>query len=286
MAIKNREDQSSHVAFDLTFATVYPDHPYGMTALGEKESIESLTVEGLREFYEHSLDPANLVITFVGDIDADTVVAKLRGGVGDLKAVEPGFQLPPEATLPTDIRVASSTTKKHQSHLVVAYPSVHVSDPDRYPLSVLENILSGQSGRLFFELRDRQSLAYSVTAFFTKGLARGVFGGYIATDPENADRAIEGMLTEFTKIRSENVSDDELERSKRYLVGSRAIALQTNGSMAEEMAFNELYSMGFLAGREYADKIMAVTADDVRRVAEKYLDPSIRAVITVGPEEA
>jgi zinc protease len=285
MAIKNREDQTSHVAFDLAFATVYPDHPYGMTGLGEKESIESLTVESLRNFYASSLDPANLVIAFVGDIDADTVVAKLRGGVGDLKPVEPGFKLPPEAKLPTEIREANSTTKKHQTHLVLAYPSVDVSDPDRYPLSVLDNILSGQSGRLFYELRDQQSLAYSVSAFFTKGLARGLFGGYIATDPDNADRAIEGMLAEFDKIRNENVDAEELERAQRYLVGSRAISLQTNGSMAEDMAFNELYSMGFLAGREYADKIMAVTADDVRRVAEKYLNPSIRAVITVGPED-
>lgn len=285
LAIKNREDQTSHVAFDLAFETVYPDHPYGMTGLGEKESVSAISVDDLRAYYEASLDPSNLVIAFVGDIDADQVLAKLRAGVGDLEPVEPAFELPPAAADPAGIRTAFKNTKRHQTHLVVAYPSVDVSDPDRYALTVLENILSGQSGRLFYVLRDQQSLAYSVTAFFTKGLARGLFGGYIATDPDNADRALEGMLVEFEKVRTENVTPAELERAQRFLVGTRAIALQTNGSMAEDMAFNELYDLGFLAGREYADKIMAVTADDVRRVADKYLDPDIRAVITVGPED-
>ncbi len=285
LAIKNREDQSSHVAFDLTYKTVYPDHPYGMTGLGEKESVEAITVDDLRAFYDKSLDPSTLVITFVGDIDADTVVEKLRKGIGDLKPVEPGFELPPNAPLPTEVREAFKSTKRHQTHVVIAYPSVDLKHPDRYALAVLDNILSGQSGRLFYVLRDQQSLAYSVTAFFTKGLAPGLFGGYIATDPDNAERAIDGMMKEFEKIRAKNVDAEELERSQRYLVGSRAISLQTNGSTAEDMAFNELYGMGYDAGKEYAENILAVTADDVRRVAKKYLDPSIRAVITVGPED-
>ena len=158
-----------------------------------------------------------------------------------------------------------------------------MKDPDRYALSVLENILGGQSGRLFYILRDQQSLAYAVTAFLTKGLAPGLFGGYIATDPANAERALAGMLAEFDRIREEKVDEEELARVKRYLVGSRAIGLQTNGAIAEDMAFNELYGLGYLAGRDYADQIMAVTDDDVLRVARKYLDPSIRAEITVGP---
>jgi zinc protease len=91
------------------------------------------------------------------------------------------------------------------------------------------------------------------------------------------------MLAEFEKIRNENVGKEELQRVQRYLVGSRAIALQTNGSIAEDMAFNELYGMGYLAGHKYADEIMAVTPEDVRRVANEYLVPSIQAVITVGP---
>jgi zinc protease len=172
---------------------------------------------------------------------------------------------------------------RKQSHVVLSYLSVQVDDPDRYPLTVLENILSGQGGRLFYELRDRRSLAYSVSAFFTKGLAPGMFGGYIGTDPSNDQAALDGLLAEFSRVRDEPVKQSELERSQRYLIGARAIGLQTNGAKAEEMALNELYELGFRAGDEYAEKIAEVDVEDVQRVARQYLDPARRGEVIVGP---
>ena len=286
LAIKNREDNSSRIAFDLAYATVYPEHPYGMTTLGEAGSVERLEADDLRAFYQRALNPNNLVVAVVGDVDRAAVLEKLDEALSGLPATESPFTIPTPAPEPTAIRQASRETERHQSHVVIGYPSVTVKDPDRYPLAVLDNILSGQSGRLFAELRDRESLAYSVTAFFTKGLARGIFGGYIATDPSNTDKAVASMLREFERVRDEQVSREELGRSQRYLIGTREISLQTNSALAEEMCFNELYGLGFLAGREYADKIQAVKAKDVQRVAREYLDPGIRAEVVVGPPAA
>lgn len=286
LAIKNREDETSRVAFDLTFKTVFPNHPYGMTTLGEKASIEALTTDGLAAFYRRALNPDNLVVAVVGDVDGSEVVRRLNAGLGKLPASDEPFVLPDPAAAPEGVRVATKETERHQAHVVLGYPSVTLSDPDRFALSVLDQVMSGQGGRLFYELRDKRSLAYSVTAFFTKGLAKGIFGGYIATDPANADVALHGMLEEFRKVREEPVSEQELQRAQKYLVGSRAIALQTNGAMAEDMAFNELYGMGYLNGRQYADKILEVRRQDVERVAREYLDPDIRSEIAVGPPES
>jgi zinc protease len=286
LAIKNREDETSRVAFDLTFKTVYPNHPYGMTTLGEKESIQALTPDALAAFYRRALNPENLVVAVVGDVDGSEVVRRLNAGLGKLTSTGEPFVLPAPADNPTGVRVATKETERHQAHVVLGYPSVTLSDPDRFALSVLDQVMSGQGGRLFYELRDKRSLAYSVTAFFTKGLAKGIFGGYIATDPANADVALHGMLEEFRKVREAPVSDQELQRAQKYLVGSRAIALQTNGAMAEDMAFNELYGMGYLNGREYADKILEVRRQDVERVAREYLNPDIRSEIAVGPPES
>ncbi len=286
LAIKNREDDTAHIAFDLAFATVYPDHPYGMTTLGETASVSKISAQDLRRFYARALNPEALVVTVVGDVDLKSVVSELGGALGGIAKVDDPFVLPAPAPAPEGVRSNTRSSERHQAHLVVGFPSVTVRDPDRYALSVLDNILSGQSGRLFYELRDRQSLAYSVTSFFTKGLAKGLFGAYIGTDPSNTEVAMKGLLAELQKVRSSDVSAEELERAARYLIGSRAISLQTNGAMSEDMAFNELYGLGYLAGREYADKIKAVSLADVRRVAEKYLDPDIRAEIIVGPPEA
>ena len=283
LAIKNREDEAARVAFDLAFETVYPDHPYGRPTLGSKDSVESLTAKNLATFYSRALDPRQLVIAVVGDVDTETVRNTIGRAAENLPLPKSPFSLPPEAELPTSVRTAGETIDRQQAHVLVAYPSVDIHDPDRYPLAVLDNILSGQSGRLFLELRDKRSLAYSVTAFFTKGLARGILGTYIATDPTNAGTALEGLLAELDRIRTEPVGEEELNRAKRYLIGSRAISLQTNGASAEDMAFNELYDLGYRAGRDWPDKISAVTVADVQRVAKKYLNPDIRSEVRVGP---
>jgi len=285
LSIKNRGDDSSRVAFDLTFRTVYPAHPYGMTALGETESISAITVDDLKRYYARASDPRNLVVAVVGDVDEDEILTELGDELSELAQVSDPIVVPQAANLPSAIRREFKESDRRQAHVVLGYPSVDFTDPDRFPLSVLDNILSGQGGRLFYELRDRQSLAYSVTAFFTKGLTRGLFGGYIATDPSKAKVAVEGLLGEFAKLREHPAEAAELARAQRHLIGSREIGLQTAGALAEEMAFNELYGLGYRAGWSYADSISAVKLGDVERVAKKYLDPKIRAEVVVGPRD-
>jgi zinc protease len=93
------------------------------------------------------------------------------------------------------------------------------------------------------------------------------------------------LLGEFAKLRDKSAEPSELARAQRYLIGSREIGLQTNGALAEDMTFNELYGLGYKAGWNYAESISAVTLDDVQRVARQYLDPDIRAEIVVGPPD-
>ncbi len=283
LAIKNRADNPSRVAFDLAFRTVYPTHPYGMTTVGTEESVSALSADDLRRFYWRALQPDRLVVAVVGDVDPGDIERRLGGELAKLRSVDEPFVLPAAAPTPTEVRHTTFKIDRHQAHVVLGYPSLTVRDPNRFALDVLTNILAGQGGRLFFELRDRQSLAYSVTAFAVNGLARGLLAGYIATDPDNAERAIKGMLSEFDKVRTELVAEEELSRAQRYLIGSREISLQTNGAMAEDMTFNELYGLGYLAGREFSNRIAAVTREDVRRIARDLLDPSIRAEVVVGP---
>ena len=285
VAIKNREDQTGHRAFELAYKTVFPDHPYGMTTLGEKASIEAITREDLAAYYRNLLDPSTLVVSVVGDVDRDAVVAKLEAALGSLGDDDERFAMPPAATPPDGPRMAHVDTDKHQSHIVVAYPGVSVRDDDRHALSVLETVLSRQGGRLFYQLRDVEGLAYAVTAFSAEGLAPGMFGAYIATDPDNEERATDGLVREIGKVRNAEVEPSELERAQRHLLGTHEIGLQTNSSLAESMAFHELYGLGYDENDRFAGQIESVTAADIRRVAVEYLNPDIRTVAVVGPAE-
>jgi len=286
LAIKNRADESAQVAFDLAYKTVYPDHPYGMTTLGEADSISRISAEQLRNYYQAVLDPESLIVTVVGDINSDAVIAGLTKALARVTGDGIPFVMPTRARRPESIRRARIDTNRKQSHLVVAFPGVAMADPDRYSLSVLDTVLSGQGGRLFYELRDKQALAYSVSSFSTEGYAPGILGGYIATDPSNEGTALQGLLKEFEKIRTNDVKSEELERAQRYLIGNYEIALQTNSAIAENMTFQELYGLGYLEGRNYARHVNAVDTSKVRAAADRFLTLDTRAEAVVGPPKA
>ena len=96
----------------------------------------------------------------------------------------------------------------------MGFPGVSISDPDLPALEVLTQILSGQGGRLFRELRDRQSLAYGVYAFSIEGVDPGVVGAYIASAPDKLDQSLDGLRSELRKIAAGPISDEELDRAR------------------------------------------------------------------------
>ena len=113
-----------------------------------------------------------------------------------------------------------------QAHLVLGFRGLKLEDPDRHVLEMISQLLAGQGGRLFLELRDRQSLAYSVSASNVEGIAPGHFSIYIATAPDKVERARAGILEELERLLSEAPSPEELERAIRYGTGSFAIDSQ------------------------------------------------------------
>jgi len=113
----------------------------------------------------------------------------------------------------------------------------------------------------------------------------GTFGVYIATAPEKVDTALKGIREELEKVRSIPITPEELERAQKYLIGGYEIDLQRNSAQAADMAFNEKYGLGWDEFKHYPDRIAAVTAKDVLRVARKYIRleaPVLGMVIPAG----
>lgn len=282
LALKNREDDLAQLAFDLFYETVFTTHPYRFPLLGNEATVRTLTRTQLVGYYRTLLNPARLVISVVGDVDTAEVIAYLRNALGSLPPTSTAIALPLTEPRPTAIRRAHKAVEKQQAHLVLGFQSVTLTDPDRYPLKVLDAILSRQGGRLFYELREKRALSYSVTAFAVEGIAPGVFGVYVGTDPSKVDEVVTAVWDELRRVRDEPVSPAELEQAKKYLIGSYEISLQSNASQAEEMAFNELYGLGYDNGRRYLAAIHKVTASDLQRVARTYFDENAYTLVTVG----
>lgn len=282
-AIARREDDLAGFAVDAFASTLYERHPYRLTTLGTPASVKRLTRADLRRTWARLCVPANLVITVVGDVGARQVIAALRRAFGKMKPR--AFERPrlPREVGPRAPKRREILRDKAQAHLLFGFLGTTLHSHDKYALEVMNTILAGQGGRLFVELRDRQSLAYSVTSFSLEGIDPGYVAVYMGTSPEKVRRAIAGVRRELERIRRETVPAEELERAKRHVVGSYEIDQQRATSQTANLGFNELYGLGLGESRAYPEKILAVTAEDVRGVARKYLRMDRPVAVLVRP---
>jgi zinc protease len=282
LALKNREDDLAQTAFDLFRATLFIRHPYRFSILGTQETIHALRRDTLVQYYRTLLAPERLVVSVVGDVDGEYIISRLARALEVLprSITVPAF--PALEPRPKEIRRQEKPTDKNQAHLVVGFQGTSLASPDRYPLKVIEAILSRQGGRLFFELRERRALAYALYAFSADGLAPGTFGIYLGTDPHKVEEALSTTLAELRRLQEEPVGTAELDQAKKYLIGSYEISLQSNAAQAEEMGFNELYGLGYEAGQRYLEALRSVSVEDIRQAAQDYFDLNAYTLVVVG----
>ena len=159
--------------------------------------------------------------------------------------------------------------------LAVLFPGPSRADSDRFAASMIASVASGLGGRFFDELRDKQSLCYTVTAFSSARRAAGTFGAYIATSPEKEDAARDGLLAEFARLRAEPVSAEELERAQTYAIGVYAIQQQSGSSVLSDVI--DAWLFGKLSDLEtFEGNVRAVTATRMQQLAKRYFDPERR----------
>lgn len=271
-AIKNQEDQLASLAFHHFQKTLFPNHPYGMRTIGSLESVPRLTPAILKKGHRRLLTKPNTVITVVGDFAASEVASLLAAKLKTLPARKFSFEKPSRDPAPSQILKTEVTKKKEQAHIVLGFQGPTLFSADHYAMIVLNNILSGMGGRLFLELRDKKSLAYTVTSYLMEGVDPGYFAVYIGTEPSKVPTALAGIKDELQKICRDGVTDEELKRTKNYLVGTYELDLQKNSTLAQSYAFNELYGLGFREVARYPEKILKVTREEVLKAAQKYID--------------
>ncbi|MBW2692965.1 MAG: insulinase family protein [Deltaproteobacteria bacterium] len=282
-AIERREDRLAQLAYMLFAETHFRKHPYRLASLGSAESVRSFDADLLRAHHARLIRGENMAVAIVGDVDPDSVAARFSA---QLTAIPSGgFEAPspPLEAAPSEIREAELRKDRAQAHLVIGFRGVTISDPDRFTLEVIVQLLAGQGGRLFLELRDRRSLAYTVSANNSEGVAPGHFTVYIATAPEKLDEARAGMFEELEKLLQQAPSDEELERAKRYLIGNHAIGLQRNAAHAGLISLNSLYGLGPDADRAFPEQVAAVDKDEILRVARRIIDLNTYTLAVVRP---
>ncbi len=280
--LRHQDDAPARQAMRAMTQAIYADHPYAMDMLGSQNSVTGLQRHELMDYLRRQLAPGQLVYAAAGDISPDQLAQALASRTPtDRQPLTPPPRRP--VTAPASRVQIRRSIDKQQAHLVYGFVGARLDQRERFALDVLSTVLSGQSGRLFLELRDRQALAYSVSAMHVEGLDEGCFSLYMGTSPEKIGQAQAGMWLEIDRIRQELVADEELDRAKQALAGEFAVGLQARASRAATLCLNELYGLGREAYRGQVDALLAVTAEELLSAAQRFLNPDHCVEVVFAP---
>ena len=258
----------------LASSVAFGSHPYGRPVMGTDESLRAISAEQAREWHRSRVLESAAVIGIVADVDvkdAADLVAREFGALEPKKS--PKVAKP---RWPKSVKIAAESRDKSQTAIALAFPAPSRTDDDRFAASLIGTVASGLGGRFFDELRDRQSLAYTVHAGLSEKRLAGIFVSYIATSPEKEEIARSGLLAEFAKLREQPVGEDELSRAKQYTIGTHAIAQELGAVVLAEMLDAWMFGDGLQELTEHDTRVRSVTAGEMREVARRYFDPARR----------
>ena len=276
-----RDDMTRYPVRLLTSAA-FEAHPYGIPAGGTEESLVSLTTADLREWHSRNVLESPMAIGIVADLEPAEAARMAGAAVSAIRPRKIESITPPRWT--ETPKSVSESRDKAQTALALAFPGPSRSDDDRWPAHLLGTIASGLGGRFFEELRDRRSLAYTVYLSARDMRLGGMFIAYIATSPEKEDEARAALLSEFERLRSAPVTEQELARAKDFVIGSHAISQESGASLLGEMLDVWLFGSGLGELAEHDERVRRVTAADIQRLAlrsfrkEALVEATVRGV--------
>jgi len=287
-AIARRKDSPPTVA-SLAFSRVLfgPKHPYGWPMTGVEASLQKMTPADLKKFYEANWRPGNAVLIVAGDVTEASIRPKLEAA---FKAWKPGkaaarkLPAPAPAAEKTKIFLVDKADAP-QSSIRVGLVGIDRKSPDYFPVTVMNMILGGGFYRLDLNLREGKAWTYGARSSFDARRTPGPFsagGEFVAA---HSAESVGEIIKEVNGMRDADVTDAELNRARDQITKSFPARFATRAQVGAQLADLAVYGLPDSYLTEFTKKIRAVTKDDVRRVARKYLDPGRLSIVVVGDQK-
>lgn len=275
------EDEGDDRVLSLAHEALWGDHPLGREVLGSLATIDAMNRDAIFGFFERHYHPANLVLVAAGGVDHDEVVAAGERFPARQASVRPERVGP--VVGPPVAPISLVRTPLEQAHIAIAWPALAADDPDRYALSVCNQILGGGlSSRLFQEIREERGLAYSVFSSVAAYSDAGSIVAYAGTSPERVGEVRKLILESAAGMVADGVTDREWEVAVGYLEGASLLGLEDSGSVMARLGNHVSAKNVVIPLEKQLAKLRAVTPDDVHRVAQRLLSTE-PAVCGVGP---
>ncbi len=276
-------DTPDSLVHQLINELIWPNHPLGRDIAGTRESISTLTREALLTYLNQHYRPDNTVISVAGDIEHETIVEKIATLLGTWHTGDTASFQPFEDNQ-SEPRLRIHYRETEQAHLCLSVPGIPRNHPDRFKLRLLNTVLGeGMSSRLFTEIREKRSFAYSIYSYINAMHDTGAVGIYAGVDPRRVQDAIQAILAELDKLKQDSVSDDELSKAKEFVKGRLLLQMEDSFSVAAWFGRQEVLSPEVLTVDQVIEAIDGVTGDDIKQVARNLFGGNKLNLAVVGP---
>ncbi len=282
-SIRRRNDNPGAVAGRLLAEAVYPGHPFG--SYPTQAAVSSLTRDDLIALHQRYFHPANFWLAVSGDIATAEMIRNLErafSGWPPAESTVRDFPLPPP---PEKGRVLLGDKDIPQTTILMGHAGISKDNPDLIAVRVANYILGGGgfNSRMMREVRSNRGLAYSVYSHFQIG--RHLPELFIAASETKSQSTVEVvslMRSLMEQLRKEPVSAAELEQAKQSIINSFVFAFENSHAVVTRRLRLDFYGYPADFMTTYRQKVSALTAADIRRVARLYLHPDQLQIVLVG----
>jgi Predicted Zn-dependent peptidases len=262
---------------------IYGDHPAAL-ASPPAESIKKLSTKDLATFHSTYYRPNNAMLTVVGDVTMKSILPVIEKAFGDWQKADVPATTIPAAPVQSAARIfLIDRPGSVQTVIELGTLGIERTSPDYFAVLLANRVLGGgPTGRLFLNLREDKGYTYGAYSSFGGSKYRGTWTASSEVRTDVTEGAMKEFMYELDRLRAEPVTAEELENAKRAIVGSFALSLESPTSLLANIVTQKLYNLPADYWDTYPQKVAAVTAADVQRVANQYLDKEHLQVVAVG----
>jgi zinc protease len=286
-SIRQEEDNPASMAADAFAAALYGAHPYARKVRGTIAGIEAIRRQDLVRFHQKGFDPSTITVVIVGDIDEPAAAASVAALLGDMasSSEKPALTVPDVVASSARQLVSVPMMNKAQADVVYGFVGVRRSDPDFTAMSVMNNALGQYAigGRLGDNIRERQGMAYYVFSSLDATFGQGPFSIRAGVAAANVEKTIASIDAELSGLLDKGFTDQEIDESKSYMIGSLPRQLETNAAIASFLLSIETFGLGLDYDERLPGLIAAITKDAADGAARRLLDPSVATIAVAGP---
>ncbi len=282
--IRMYEDRPDQMADEHLSGLIFNGDPLGRPIIGSAETVRGVDQDRLRTFHSDTYTAANVFVVAAGKLDRDELERMVEQTFSGLPDGEP-FDREANPS-PPESRFYYKHKETEQYHVSLGSHGIPAKSEERYAMAALNNVLGGgMSSRLFQEVREKRGLAYAVYSYHQGYSDAGAIKTYVGSTTGNVEEAVRVIAQQLGRVQEELVSDEELDRTKQQLKSSTLLALESTAARMNRIGRSVITGTELLTPDEIAERIEAVSAEEIRRLARKHLNLNSMYLSAVGPEE-